>query len=135
MQTDLLAYDAIQSRLLEWLNDRGYSTVSMTAYRYLSNSIFRVMKAHGYREYCKEGGALVLREYLKQNTANQHYSNLKTVVCRLDDLLEDNWSDRHGSGRRYFRLNSCQTAVIKDYCSFCESAGHKPGTIIIKKDR
>ena len=134
MQTDFLAYDDIQSRLLEWLNDRGYSTVSMTAYRYLSNGIFRMMKAHGYQEYCKEGGALVLREYLKQNTANQHYSHLKTVVCRLDDLLDDNWSDRHGLGRRKYRLNSSQTAAIKEYCSFCESAGRKAGTIIIKKD-
>lgn len=133
MKHDSLTYEAIQSKLLEWLDDKGYSSVTVTAYRYLSNSIFRMMKAKGYPLYCKDGGAAVLKEYLEQNANNEYYSNLKTVVCRLDDLLDGSWSDKHSPECEQFGLNNDQTAIIENYCSFCKSTGRKAGTIKIKK--
>lgn len=133
MKENSLTYEVIQSRLLDKMQGRGCSTVSVTGCRYISNSIFRMMKALGYEEYCKEGGALVLKNYLEQNGANQYYSNLKTVVCRMDDLLDGCWNEWHGQRRRQFELDNVQTAVVKDYCFFCESAGRKAGTVRIKE--
>jgi len=133
MKRDSSAYETIQSELLEWMEDKGYSSVTITAYRYLSNSIFRRMKAKGYQVYCKEGGAEILREYLQQKAVNEHYSNLKTVICRLDDLLEDSWFVRHNPEGTQFELNTDQVNAIESYCSFCASAGRKAGTIKIKK--
>ena len=70
MKRDSLSYEAIQSMLLEKMQERGYSTVSVTLCRYGSNSIFRMMKDLGYQEYCKEGASKVLNAYLNQNGAN-----------------------------------------------------------------
>ena len=78
MKKDSLSYETIQSMLLEKMQERSYSFVSVTLCRYVSNSIFRMMKDLGYQEYCKEGASKVLKEYLNRNGANQYYSNLKT---------------------------------------------------------
>lgn len=133
MKRDSLSYEAIQTMLLEKMQERGCSTVSITLCRYVSNSIFRMMKDLGYKEYCKEGASKVLNAYLNQNGANQYYSNLKTAIHRMDDLLDGTWKERHGPGPKQFSLTKDQAAAIEDYCSFCESAGRKPGTIAIKK--
>ena len=133
MKKGSLSYEAIQSMLLEKMQERGCSTVSVTLCRYVSNSIFRMMKDRGYKEYCKEGASKALNAYLNQNGANQYYSSLKTTIHRMDDLLDGTWKERHGPGRRQFSLTRNQADVIEDYCSFCESAGRKPGTIAIKK--
>lgn len=133
MKRDSLSYEAIQSMLLEKRRSMRCSAVSVTSSRYVSNSIFKMMKAFGFQEYCEEGSALVLREYLKQNGPNQYYSTLKTTVRQMNDLLDGNWKDRHGSRRREFTLKNYQTAAIESYCAFCESAGRKPGTVAIKK--
>lgn len=133
MKKGSLSYEAIQSMLLEKMQERGCSTVSVTLCRYVSNSIFRMMKGLGYKEYCKEGASKVLNAYLNQKGANQYYSNLKTTIHRMDDLLDGTWKERHGPGRRQFSLARDQAGAIEDYCSFCESAGRKPGTIAIKK--
>ena len=133
MKKGSLSYEAIQSMLLEKMQERGCSTVSVTLCRYVSNSIFRMMKDLGYKEYCKEGASKALNAYLNQKGANQYYSNLKTTIHRMNDLLDGTWKERHGPGRRQFSLTRDQADVIEDYCSFCESAGRKPGTIAIKK--
>ena len=133
MKKDSLSYETIQSMLLEKMQKRSYSAVSVTLCRYVSNSIFRMMKDLGYQEYCKEGASKVLKEYLNRNGANQYYSNLKTIIHRMDDLLDGIWRERHGPGRRQFSLTRDQAAAVEDYCSFYESAGRKPGTITIKK--
>ena len=70
---------------------------------------------------------------MNRNVANQYYSNLKTTIHRMDDLLDGTWKERHGPGRRQFSLTRDHEAAIEDYCSFYESAGRKPGTIAIKK--
>ncbi len=119
--------------LLEKMQERGCSKVSVTLCRYVSNSIFKMMKGLGYQEYCKEGSSKVLKEYMNRNGANQYYSNLKTTIHRMDDLLDGTWKERHGPGRRQFSLTRDHEAAIEDYCSFYESAGRKPGTIAIKK--
>ena len=133
MKKGSLSYEAIQSMLLEKMQERGCSTVSVTLCRYVSNSIFRMMKDLGYKEYCKEGASKALNAYLNQKGANQYYSNLKTTIHRMNDLLDGTWKERHGPGRRQFSLTRDQAGAIEDYCSFCESAGRKPGTIAIKK--
>ena len=60
MKKGSLSYEAIQSMLLEKMQERGCSTVSVTLCRYVSNSIFRMMKDLGYKEYCKEGASKAL---------------------------------------------------------------------------
>ena len=87
MKRDSLSYETIQSMLLEKMQERSYSTVSVMLCRYVSNSIFRMMKDFGYQEYCKEGASMVLKAYLNQNGANQYYSNLKTTILQMVDLL------------------------------------------------
>ena len=61
MKRDSLSYEAIQSMLLEKRRSMRCSAVSVTSSRYVSNSIFKMMKAFGFQEYCEEGSALVLR--------------------------------------------------------------------------
>ena len=133
MKRDSLSYEAIQSMLLKKMQERGCSTVTVTMSRYISNRIFREMKDLGYQEYCREGASKVLNAYLIQNGANEYYSDLKTAIHRMEDLLDGTGKERHGSGRRQFLLTGDQEAAIEGYCSFCEFAGYKPGTIIIKK--
>lgn len=133
MRGDSLSYETIQSMLLEKMQDSGYSTCSVTLSRYVSNSIFRRMKDLGYQEYCKEGASKVLKAYLDLNGSNQYYSNLKTTISQMDDLFDGTWKKRHGPGRRQFLLTRDLVDAIEDYCSFCESAGRKPGTVKIKK--
>lgn len=134
MPTESLSYEKIQSMLLEKMQTRSCSAITVTECRYVSNSIFRMMKRLGYQSYCKEGGDMALKEYLAQRCANQYYLNLKTTVCQMNDLLDDNWKERHGAGPRKFSLSEWQTSAIMDYCSFCESVGRKAGTIRIKRE-
>ena len=44
MKKGSLSYEAIQSLLLEKMQERGCSTVSVTLCSYVSNSIFRSMR-------------------------------------------------------------------------------------------
>ena len=114
MKKGSLSYEAIQSMLLEKMQERGCSTVSVTLCRYVSNSIFRMMKDLGYKEYCKEGASKVLNAYLNHKGANQYYSNLKTTIHRMDDLLDGTWKERHGPGRRQFSLARDQAGAIEE---------------------
>ena len=132
-KTSSLSYEALQSALLEELEAKNYSIVSITGCRYNSNSIFRRMKALGYKEYCKVGASQVLKEYIDNNGANQYYSNLRTIVYQMNDILDGVWKGRHGRGSKQFELSSWQISALEKYCSFCESAGRKPGTVSIKK--
>lgn len=133
MPIESLPYEKIQSLLLEKMQARGCSVITITGCRYVSSSIFQMMKGHGYQSYCKEGGDMALKEYLAQKSANQYYLNLKTAVCQMNDLLDDNWKDRHGSGPKKYPLCEWQLSAITAYCSYCESAGRKAGTIRIKR--
>lgn len=122
MEEYSLSYDIIQAKILEKLRARGCSEVTVTGYRYIINSIICRMKIFGYQAYCKEGGSAILRDYLEQNGSNQYYSSLKKAVCRMDDLLDGVWKDRHMKDSKKFDLNNFQIVVITDYLSFCESA-------------
>ena len=133
MAKESLSFEEIQSMLLDKMRARGCSVITVTGCRYVSNSIFRVMKDRGYQSYCKEGGDMVLKEYLAEESANQYYLNLKTAVCQLNDLLDDNWKDRHGSGPKKYLLCEWQLSAITAYCSYCESVGRKAGTVRIKR--
>lgn len=87
MKGNSLSNEAIQSMFLEKMQERSCSTISVMSCRYVSNSIFRMMKDLGYQKYCKEGTSEILETYLDRNGENQYYSNLKTTILQMVDLL------------------------------------------------
>jgi len=87
------------------------------------------LKTKGYDAYAKGGGARVLDEYLKTHGQNQYYSNLKTVIRRLDDLSDGKWEDIHSAKDKTFSLTNDYSYVIDKYCDFCRLKGLTDGTI------
>ncbi len=46
-----------------------------------------------------------LQNYLEAHGRNQYYSNLRTIIYRLDDIIEGTWKDVHSDkGKSFFFL-------------------------------
>ena len=127
------SFDELEQELLDRLEARGCTKITVTGYRYLCNSIITQLKSMGYEAYTEGGGELVLESYLKSHGYNQYYSNLKTAVRRLDDILDGIWKDIHSSKGREFNLTENYSTEIDKYCDFCRLKGLAHGTIRIKK--
>ena len=88
MQERYTLFDALENELLERLKARGCSSITITGYRYLYNSIISWLKENRLESYTKENGNAFLQDYLSKHGNNQYYSNLRTVVYRLNDLVD-----------------------------------------------
>ena len=133
MELKSKSFDELEKELLDRLEARGCTKITVTGYRYLCNSIITQFKSMGYEAYTKRGGELVLESYLKAHGYNQYYLNLRTAVRRLDDLLDGIWKDIHSSKGRVFNLTESYSTEVDKYCDFCRLRGLADGTIRIKK--
>ena len=83
MQERNYSFEELRPILLEKLRSQGCSPITVTGYRYQCNSIFRWLTGNGYDHYSVEGGDRFLNEYYAEHGENQYYTNLRTVVYRL----------------------------------------------------
>ena len=95
MQEKCNSFDVLKNELLEKLKVRGCSSITITGYSYSYNSIISWLKDNGHEFYTKEGGSAFLQDYLDKHGSNQYYRNLRTVVYRLNDLVDGKWLNVH----------------------------------------
>lgn len=133
MQEEFKSFDTLENELLDGLKARGYTSVTITGYRYLCNSIISWLRDNGFDHYTQEGGNVFLQDYLRKHGNNQYYANLRTVVYRLNDLINDNWKDVHSDKGKNFVLSAEFIAVIDKYCIYETDIGLIAGTIKYKR--
>lgn len=133
MQKQNYSFEELRAKLLERLEARGCTPITITGYRYLCNSIFAWLKGNGYGNYSKGGGTAFLQSYYSKHGSNQYYSALKTVVCRLNDILGDIWHDVHSDKGKHFGLSAEWIEIVDEYCCRADETGHAPGTIKNKR--
>lgn len=127
------SFDALKNELLDRLKDRGCSSITISGYRYLCNSIISWLRNNGFDYYTKEGGNSLLQDYLNKHGKNQYYTNLQTVIYRLNDLIDDNWKDVHSDKGKHFTLSDEFVTVVDKYCVHETDVGLAVGTIKNKR--
>lgn len=70
MQERYNSFDVLRNELLEKIKARGCSSITITGYRYLCNSIISWLKHNGYAVYTKEAGNAFLQNYLSEHGNN-----------------------------------------------------------------
>lgn len=133
MQEMCNSFDVLKNELLEKLKVRGCSSVTITGYRYSYNSITSWLKDNGYEFYTKESGNDFLQDYLSKHGNNQYYMNLRTVVYRLNDLVDGKWTDVHSDKGKHFILSDEFNDIVNRYCSSETDKGLAIGTIKYKR--
>lgn len=66
MQEQYDSFDTLEKKLLDRLKARGYSSITITGYRYLCNSIIAWLTDNRYEFYTKEGGQFFFARLLCQ---------------------------------------------------------------------
>lgn len=127
------SFDALENELLERLKARGCSSITITGYRYLCNSIISWLMDNGLEFYTKEGGDAFLQDYLCKHGSNQYYTNLRTAVYRLNDLVDGKWEDVHSDKGKHFVLSDEFIDIVNKYCSDETDKGLASGTIKYKR--
>lgn len=133
MQENSNSFEVLKIELLERLRTRGCSSVTVTGYRYLCNSIISWLKDNGYEFYTQESGNDFLQDYLDKHGNNQYYTNLRTAVYRLNDLVEDKWKDVHSDKGKHFILSDEFADIVNRYCYDGTEKGLASGTIKYKR--
>lgn len=133
MQERYTSFDALENELLERLKARGCSSITVTGYRYLCNSIISWLTDNGLESYTKEGGNAFLKDYISKHGNNQYYSNLRTVVYRLNDLVDGKWEDVHSDKGKHFILSDEFIDIVNKYCFDETDKGLASGTIKYKR--
>ncbi len=127
------SFEELRTNLLEELSVQGCSSVTVTGYKYQCNSIFKWLKRNGYDHYSVEGGNRFLNYYCTEHSENQYYTNLRTTVYRLNDILNDTWHDVHSDKGKHFDLSDDFIEILNRYCSWNTNTGHATGTVKIKR--
>ena len=117
MQERFQSFDELEHELLDKMKARGCSSITITGYRYLCNSIISWLQENGFDSYSQEGGDLFLQNYLDKHGRNPYYTNLRTVILRLNDLIHNTWKDVHSDKRKHFTLSDEYEAMINKYCN------------------
>ena len=133
MQEKYNSFDALENELLERLKARGCSSITVTGYRYLCNTIISWLRNNGLKYYTQEGGNAFLQDYLCNHGNNQYYTNLRTVVYRLNDLVDGKWEDVHSDKGKHFVLSDEFIDIVNKYCSAETDKGLVSGTIKYKR--
>lgn len=133
MQERYNSFEVLENELLERLKEKGCSQITITGYRYLCNSIISWLKNNGHSFYAAEGGNLFLQNYLNGHCNNQYYTNLRTVIYRLNDLIDDQWNDVHSDKGKKFTLSDEFMESVKEYCLSESNKGLVSGTIRYKR--
>ena len=133
MQERYNSFDVLKNELLDRLKARGCSSITITGYRYLCNSIISWLMDNGLELYTRKGGNAFLQDYLSKHGNNQYYSNLRTVVYRLNDLVDGKWEDVHSDKGKHFVLSDEFIDIVNNYCSYETDKGLACGTIRYKR--
>lgn len=133
MQERFKSFNELESELLDRMKARGCSFITITGYRYLCNSIISWMQENGFESYSQEGGYLFLQKYLDEHGRNQYYTNLQTVVFRLNDIINNTWKDVHSDKGKRFTFSDEYDAIVDKYCIWANNLGLATGTIKTKK--
>lgn len=128
-----ITFEALEEELLGRMRTRGCTSITVTGYRYLCNSIFAWMKNKGFTRYNKEAGEKFLQDYLEEHEKNQYYTNLRTVVYRLDDIVHDTWKEVHSDKGKKFFLSDEYNTIVDMYCKWGKDTGLASGTIKLKR--
>ena len=133
MQEKCNSFDVLKNELLEKLKVRGCSSITITGYSYSYNSIISWLKDNGHEFYTKEGGSAFLQDYLGKHGSNQYYRNLRTVVYRLNDLVDGKWLNVHSDKGKHFILSDEFICSVNRYCSIETDKGLATGTVKYKR--
>ena len=133
MHEQFKSFDVLENELLDRMKARGCSSITITGYRYLCNSIISWLQDNGFSYYTKEGGNSFLKDYSNKHGSNQYYNSLRTVVYRLNDLIDDNWKDVHSDKGKHFILSNEFITIIDKYCTYETEIGRAIGTIKFKR--
>ncbi|MFV0342786.1 MAG: hypothetical protein ACK5JH_07805 [Anaerocolumna sp.] len=133
MNEQFKSFDVLVSELLDKLEARGCSSITITEYRYLCNCIISWLHGNDYDYYCKARGNSFLKEYLAEHGTNQYYTNLRTTIYRLNDLVDDMWEDVHSAKGKRFTLSDEFITTIDKYCNHASDIGLATGTIRNKR--
>ena len=133
MQERYNSFNVLRNELLEKLKVRGCSSITITGYRYLYNSIISWLKDNGHEFYTREGGNAFLQDYISKHGNNQYYTNLRTVVYRLNDRIDNKWEDVHSDKGKHFVLSDEFYDIVIKYCSRETDKGLATGTIKCKR--
>lgn len=133
MKNSNISFEKLETMLLDKMEAGGCSPVTITMYRYLCNSIFFWLKENEYNSYSKEGGNNLLESYYSTNGYNQYYRNLRTVVYRLNDILDGTWKHVHSDKGKHFALSDEFVAIVENYCTWAADKGLAAGTIKNKR--
>lgn len=133
MQEQYNSFDTLEKTLLDRLKAQGCSSITVTGYRYLCNSIIAWLTDNGYEFYTKEGGNSFLQDYFVKHGNNQYYTNLRTVVYRLNDLVGGKWKDVHSDKGKHFILSDEFTDIVNRYCFGEAERGLAIGTVKYKR--
>lgn len=110
MQEYIKSFEDLEAELLDRMKARGCTPITVTGYRYLCNSAISQLRNNDFTGYSKEGGEKFLQNYLETHEKNQYYSNLRTVIYRLNDIIENTWNDVHSDkGKKFFLFDEYNT--------------------------
>lgn len=126
-------FNELVEELLAKMEARGCTSLTVIGYRYLCNSVIDQLRNWGYEAYTKGGGERVLENYLKTRGKNRYYSNLRTVIKRLNDLVDGTWKDIHSNKAKIFEVSDEYRILVDDYCGFGKNKGLAEGTIRNKR--
>lgn len=133
MQERNYSFEELEAELLKRLKERGCTPVTINGYRYQCHGIFAKLKEKGYESYSNEGGMILLQEYYSRQGDNKYYRSIRTVIYRLNDILDDAWNDVHSDKGKHFDLSVEFIKTVDKYCCWADETGHAPGTIKNKR--
>ncbi len=133
MQEQNYSFEELKTILLVKMRSQGCSPVTITGYRYLCNSIFEWLKEKGYDCYSVEGGNRFLQSYQDEHSENKYYVSLRTVIYRLNDILQDTWKNVHSDKGKHFCIPEALVEIVERYCCRNACAGHAAGTVNNKR--
>ena len=133
MQEHIKSFEDLEVELLDRMQARGCTPITVTGYRYLCNSVISWLRNNGFTSYSKEGGEKFLQNYLATHERNQYYLSLRTVIYRLDDIIENTWNDVHSDKGKHFYLSDEFFETVDRYCSWANETAHAIRTIKNKR--
>lgn len=72
-------------------------------------------------------------DYYNKKGGNNYYKSLRTVIYRLNDILDDVWNEVHSDKGKHFELSVELIEIVDKYCCWAKETGHAPRTIKNKR--
>lgn len=133
MQERNYSFEELEAELLKRLKERGCTPVTINGYRYQCHGIFAKLKENGYESYSNERGMKLLQEYYSRQGDNKYYRSIRTVIYRLNDIMDNVWHDVHSDKGKHFYLSDEFIETIDRYCSWANETAHAIRTIKNKR--